>query len=271
MLALPKSEPRQSRWHAALLLAALLAPLLGACATPPADPQARADYDARNDPAEPTNRTIFAVDDFVDRNAIKPVAQAYRYDVPVVMQNRLHDFLLNLHAPVIEINDILQGNFTRGWVTLRRFVVNTTVGGLGLFDVASDWDSPYHSKRITARRSPCGALARGLTWCCRFSARRMCATPSARGSTSSSIRSPGSAGPMRCTPRFSRAGTDGVDTRANTIDATDAIEKNSIDFDAAARSAYRQHRASVIAEAVGKTNGAQPGSVTLDEPSLIGP
>ncbi len=269
MSALPEPEPRSSRWHSALLLAALLAPLLGACTTAPADPQARADYDARNDPAEPTNRDIFAVDDFVDKNAIKPVAKAYRDDVPVVVQNRLHDFLLNLHAPVIEINDILQGNFTRGWVTLRRFVVNTTVGGLGLFDVASDWDLPYHDADYGETLAVWG-IGEGP-----YVVLPILGPSNVRDAVGTGlgvVLDPffwvGGSNAMYA--RFSETGANGVDTRANSIDATDAIEQNSIDFYAAARSAYRQHRASVIAEAVGKANGAS-GNVTLDEPSLIGP
>src|SRR5581483_2271006 len=120
-------ESPRSRAGFVVLLAMLLLPLLVACATPPIDPAARADYDARNDPAEPANRDVFAFDQFVDKNAMQPVAQAYRDYVPVVMQHRLHDLLANLQDPVIEINDLLQGNFTRGWVTFQRFAINTTV------------------------------------------------------------------------------------------------------------------------------------------------
>jgi ABC-type transporter lipoprotein component MlaA len=50
---------------------------LGTCADVPTGPEARADYDRANDPAEPTNRAIFAGNQFVDRTALQPVARAY--------------------------------------------------------------------------------------------------------------------------------------------------------------------------------------------------
>lgn len=258
------------QWLSGLLLAALSLPLLGACATPPSDPQARAAFDARNDPAEPTNRDVFAFDEFVDKNAIKPVAKAYRDDVPVVVQNRLHDFLLNLHAPVIEINDILQGNFSRGWITLQRFAVNTTVGGLGLFDVASDWDLPFHNADYGETLAVWGIGEGPYVVLPIFGPSNVRdAVGTGLGFVLDPLTWVGGTNAMYA--NYSRAGAGGVDTRANTIAATDALEQNSLDFYAAARSAYRQHRAAEIADAVGKTNGPQPGDVTLDEPELIGP
>jgi phospholipid-binding lipoprotein MlaA len=117
---------------------------LVACAAVPNDPEARAAYDRANDPAEPTNRTIFAGNQFVDRNALRPVARAYEDYVPGGVRKSLHNFVANLKEPAIAVNDVLQANFSRAWNTTQRFVVNSTVGGAGLFDVASDWDLPRH-------------------------------------------------------------------------------------------------------------------------------
>jgi phospholipid-binding lipoprotein MlaA len=250
------------------VLALVLAPLLGACATPPSDPQARADFDARNDPAEPTNRDVFAVDQFVDKNAIKPVAQAYRDDVPVVVQNRLRDFLLNLHAPVIEINDILQGNVSRGWITLQRFIVNTAFGGLGLFDVAaSDYNLPYHDADYGETLAVWGIGDGPYVMLPIFGPSNVRdAVGTGLGFVLDPLAWVGGTNAMYA--NYSRAGANGVDGRAGTIDATDALENSSIDFYAAARSAYRQHRAAEIADAIGKSQG---GAVILDEPGLTGP
>ena len=177
--ALPKSGPRRSRWRSAVLLAALLAPVLGACATPPADPQARADYDAATiPPSRPTATSSSSISSSTRRH--QAGGEVDRDDVPVVVQNRLHDFLINLRGPVIEINDILQGNFSRGWVTLQRFVVNTTVGGLGLFDVASDWEIAA-SRRGSRRDLGYGASATVPYVMLPILARRPCATLSAPG------------------------------------------------------------------------------------------
>src|SRR5260221_9850132 len=65
-------------------LAALagLALTLAGCATPPADPAARAAFVQNNDPLEPTNRTIFDVNMFIDRFLWEPIAIGYREAVP---------------------------------------------------------------------------------------------------------------------------------------------------------------------------------------------
>src|SRR5258708_13350920 len=115
---------------------------LVACASVPTDPEARAEYEHANDPAEPTNRAIFAGNQFVDRNALKPVARAYEDYVPGGVRTSLHNFVSNLREPGIAVNDVLQANFGRAWNTTQRFVINSTVGGAGFFDLASDWDPP---------------------------------------------------------------------------------------------------------------------------------
>ena len=124
------------------MLAVTLA--LAACVSPPADPEARAQYEMDNDPAEPTNRVIFAGNKFVDDHVMQPVARGYEDYVPSPVQNCIHNFVGNLGQPGIAVNDVLQGNFGRSWTTLQRFAINTTVGGAGLFDVATDWNRPGH-------------------------------------------------------------------------------------------------------------------------------
>ena len=109
-----------------------------ACAHPPAEPQARAEYASNNDPAEPTNRVIFEGNKFADDNVMQPVARAYQEHMPGRAQKSIHNFSSNLGQPAVAQNDVLQGNFGRSWNTIQRFVINTTVGGAGLFDVATD-------------------------------------------------------------------------------------------------------------------------------------
>ncbi|HEV2551150.1 MAG TPA: MlaA family lipoprotein, partial [Stellaceae bacterium] len=55
---------------------------LAACATPPTEPAARAEFERTNDPWEPFNREVFDVNLFIDRVALKPIAQAYVKVVP---------------------------------------------------------------------------------------------------------------------------------------------------------------------------------------------
>src|SRR5579864_2075575 len=110
---------------------------VSACATPPTDPVARADFDRTNDPLEPMNRKILDFNLFMDRILIKPVAEGYRTVVPEYARNRLRNFLDNLDEPVIFINDSLQGEYTRANTTAGRFLFNSTFGIAGLWDQAS--------------------------------------------------------------------------------------------------------------------------------------
>lgn len=87
------------------------------------------------DPVEPVNRGIFAFNRVVDDYALAPVARGYRY-TPDFFQTGVHNFVANFGEPKVFINDLLQGNPRRSVNTLGRFVLNTTVGVLGLIDVS---------------------------------------------------------------------------------------------------------------------------------------
>ena len=103
--------------------------ILSGCASHPDTAQQAATYEEDfNDPFEDTNRKIFEFNQFVDRNAIVPVAKAYRDTVPDPVRNSLRDFLNNLRAPLIFVNDALQGQFQQAGETMGRFVINSTIG-----------------------------------------------------------------------------------------------------------------------------------------------
>src|SRR5258708_10366258 len=122
---------------------------LAACAHAPADPEARAAYERANDPAEPTNRVIFSGNQWVDRNALQPVARAYQNHVPERVRKSVHNFVSNLKEPGILVNDTLQANFSRAWVTTQRFVINTTVGGAAVFYAPDDVGPPSQPGRFS--------------------------------------------------------------------------------------------------------------------------
>lgn len=264
------TQPRLSRAGFALVLAVLLAPLLGACATPPTDPEARADFDARNDPIEPANRDVFAFDQFLDKYAMKPVAETYRDYVPVVVQHRLHDVLANLQDPVIEINDLLQGNFNRGWITFQRFAINTTVGGLGLFDVAADWDLPFHDADYGQTLGVWGFHEGPYVVLPLLGPSNL---RDAIGSGMGFFLDPLGfvGGTNALIANYARGAANGIDDRADQLDTLNGLEENAIDFYATLRSAYRQHRAHEIAVALGKADQPASSSVTLSSPELIDP
>ena len=119
---------------------------LTACATkPPAsDAAAVEEYNENNDPVEPLNRATYAVSDGIDTYVLAPVARAYRYAVPGAIRRPVHNVLQNLTTPVLFINDVVQTKPRRAGDTFMRFVINSTVGVAGVFDVASGWGYPVH-------------------------------------------------------------------------------------------------------------------------------
>lgn len=132
-------------WTVGFLAASLLTGLAGCATKPPAsDPEALAAYNQNDDPLEPLNRKLYAVNDTLDTYVLKPVAQGYAYVVPRPVRNHIGDVLTNLNTPVVFINDILEAKSRRAGDSLVRFTVNSTIGLAGIFDVASGWGYPSH-------------------------------------------------------------------------------------------------------------------------------
>ena len=120
---------------------------LGGCATrPPAsDTEATQDFDQTNDPLEPTNRFFYRVNDTLDRYTLKPIAQGYIAVVPGPARTGIHNALANLTSPVLFADDVSQANPRHAGDTFMRFVINSTAGAGGIFDVAKDLGYPAHS------------------------------------------------------------------------------------------------------------------------------
>ncbi|MEH6743955.1 MlaA family lipoprotein [Hyphomonas sp.] len=113
------------------IFAAVLAMGLGACAS-----TQNAEPGTIHDPYEGFNRQMFAFNTGVDKYALGPAANVYETVTPEFGRDRVGDFLHNLKSPVIFVNDVLQGEGDRAGDTFARFLVNTTVGVAGLWDVA---------------------------------------------------------------------------------------------------------------------------------------
>lgn len=128
------------------MISLLVVGSLVGCATPPpaSAPEALADYRATNDPFEPTNRFVFGVNEKLDAGAIRPASQAYASVVPKAARDGIHNILDNLDAPVRLVNDMLEGKPRRAGDTAMRFVINSTIGVLGVFDVATELGYPTH-------------------------------------------------------------------------------------------------------------------------------
>jgi len=127
-------------WLPSLLLLIVLA----GCATPPTDPDELADFKQTNDPLEPTNRVFYAINNGLDTAILRPASEAYKFVLPEPVRNGIHNVLDNLGTPVQLSNDMLEGKPRRAGDTTMRFLINTTVGVLGFFDVAKGWGYPDH-------------------------------------------------------------------------------------------------------------------------------
>ena len=95
------------------------------------------------DPYEDTNRGRFKTHVALHHYVIDPVERVYIYVVPEPARAGVHNFLSNLETPSILANDVIQGNVDRAGNTLSRFVVNSTLGIFGIFDVAGRAGIPY--------------------------------------------------------------------------------------------------------------------------------
>lgn len=116
----------------------LIAALAAGCAT-------TGEGDPR-DPLEGINRGIYRFNDKVDQAVAKPVATAYRKAVPGEIRDRVRNFFGNLGDVFIGVNNFLQGKFADGANDWARVAFNTTIGLLGIHDVATDMGYEKHNE-----------------------------------------------------------------------------------------------------------------------------
>lgn len=98
------------------------------------------------DPWEGFNRSVFRFNDRLDRYALKPVAKGYKKVTPRAVRTGVTNFYRNLKMPVVLLNDLLQGKPLAAGQDLSRFVVNSTVGIVGLFDPSSRIGIPQNDE-----------------------------------------------------------------------------------------------------------------------------
>ncbi|MFT4769174.1 MAG: phospholipid-binding lipoprotein MlaA [Glaciecola sp.] len=92
---------------------------------------------ANEDPLEVINRPMFALNDALDRWALKPVARGYDFVMPAPAQRGVSNFFANLYDVTSTLNAVLQCRWEGASQSGGRFLVNSTLGLAGLFDVAT--------------------------------------------------------------------------------------------------------------------------------------
>lgn len=198
------------------------------------------------DPFENTNRAVFSFNTAVDKALIHPVAKGYNTVVPKPARTGVENVLRNLKSPVIFANQALQGDVTGAGTVLVRAVVNTLVGVGGLFDVAASEGIPYEAEDFGQTLAKWG-VGHGP-----YLVVPIIGPSSLRDYVGYAVDS--FADPLRWylfnvdkeDIYYGKLGVEYLSLRASLVATLEELEKSSIDYYAATRSAYYQHREALI-------------------------
>jgi phospholipid-binding lipoprotein MlaA len=230
------------RIFAGLALAAGGLALAGCATRPPAsDADAVQEYEQTNDPLEPTNRFFYRVNDSLDRYTLKPLAQGYVFVVPMPVRTGVHNVLANLSSPVLFADDVSQANSRHAGDTFMRFVINSTAGVAGVFDVAKGFGYPAHETNFGVTLALWGVPAGPYLY-----------LPFLGPSSPRAVLGRGAdtaLDPFTWVPRgyglltlnWARYGVGVVDTRAAYLSDIDHVKASALDPYATFRSLYRQN------------------------------
>ena len=196
---------------------------------------------------ENLNRGSFALNQGLDKVVFKPVAKAYR-SLPSPVRNGTSNVLINLSSLITIPNNILQGELKTAGVNTGRFVINTTVGILGIFDVAEKMGFSEYEREDYGQTLGVWGVGAGC-----YVVLPVLGPSTVRDTVGSFINVLGgdpyynasthgnneflSDSLYRTTKIIS-----GIDFRAKNLESIANLEKNSIDFYASVRSLYLQDR-----------------------------
>ena len=201
---------------------------------------------------ESVNRATFKFNQVLDGVVFEPLAKAYRI-LPSPVRAGTSNALDNLSTLVTIPNNLLQGDLKKATVNTGRFIVNTTIGIVGIFDVAEKVGFPEYEKEDYGQTLGVMGVGEGC-----YVVLPVLGPSTVRDTVGSLANLMGgdawyNVTVANDTQHFSdfdyyatRAGA-GIDFRAKNIESFDNLEKNSIDFYASVRSLYLQDRQQKIA------------------------
>tara|TARA_B110000027_G_scaffold133053_1_gene160598 strand:- start:689 stop:1471 length:783 start_codon:yes stop_codon:yes gene_type:complete len=196
---------------------------------------------------ESLNRATFSLNSSLDKVIFKPVAKAYRV-LPNKVRSGTSNALDNLSSLVTIPNNILQGEFKKAGVNTGRFVVNTTIGVVGIFDVAEQMGFPEYEKEDYGQTLGVMGVGAGC-----YLVIPILGPSTVRDTAGMFINILGGDPYYNASTHGNNEYLDkevymatkvltGVDFRAKNLDSIDNLEKNSMDFYASVRSLYLQDR-----------------------------
>lgn len=204
------------------------------------------------DPLEKYNRKIYVFNDTFDKYFFKHVAKTYRIIIPKKARNSIRNFLQNIFKPVSIANSVAQGKFENALATFSSFLINSTVGIGGIFDVSGIKGIKYNEEDFgqTLGHYDVGS---GLYLMVPFlgpstardlSGKLVDTTINPIGFNY--LKVGGDDNLLDDEYRFGIAALSAIDSRENLLDILDDIQKESFDPYVTIRSAYLQRRISEI-------------------------
>lgn len=199
-----------------------------------------------NDPFEDQNRRVMAFNKVVDDAVIHPVVRGYRTVAPKPVRNGIRNFLQNLRTPVTLANQVLQGDIDGAGDVVVRGVVNTLLGVGGIFDIAGYEGIEYEPEDFGQTLAVWG-IDHGPYMVVPF-----IGPSSARdymGYFADSYADPLRWYLFNVDEELLYAGKfsmEYIDLRESLMDTLTELEKSSIDYYAAVRSTYYQHREALV-------------------------
>jgi phospholipid-binding lipoprotein MlaA len=201
---------------------------------------------------ETLNRGTFALNQGLDKVIFKPVAKAYR-GLPSPVRSGTSNALNNISSLITIPNNILQGELKTAGVNTGRFVINTTVGILGIFNAAKKMGFSEYEKEDYGQTLALWGVGAGC-----YLVLPVLGPSTVRGAAGSFINVLGgdpyynisAHGNNEYLTKSDYVATKiltGVDFRAKNLDSIDNLKKNSLDFYASVRSLYLQDRQKKIA------------------------
>ena len=199
------------------------------------------------DCSEGFNRATFAFNQGLDKAIFKPIASVYR-KLPSPVKSGVSNTLDNLSNLVTIPNNLLQGEFAEAGVNTGRFLINTTVGILGLMDVAQHFGFTEYVKEDYGQSLAKHGVGPGC-----YIVLPVLGPSTARDTVASVANFTGGDAWYNVTVRnetqhfsdfdyYSSKATAGIDFRGKNYDSIENLEKNAIDFYASVKSLYLQDR-----------------------------
>jgi len=190
------------------------------------------------DPLEGMNRKVMGFNRQFDRFILDPLTRGYGFIFPGPVKRCIRSFFANLNSPSIIVNDLLQLEWIDAGVATGRFVVNTTIGIVGLFDPATRLGMPEHLSDFGQTLAMSGAGSGP------YMVIPILGPTTVRDGFGDVVDSFFRPTTYALAPVVfgSGVGISGVATREENLDAMKALEESAIDFYAVLRSAYYQNR-----------------------------